>query len=103
MTHFRNRKKIDYDHHLDQKLYERGSINTALLKGEMKGEAKGLAKGLAEGEAIGLAKGEAIGAAKNQEQSVLNANRQGIPVETISIFTGLTPEQITEILKRHEL
>jgi len=60
---------------------------------------KGKAEGLVEGEAIGRAEG----AAKIQEQSVLNANRKGIPVETISFITGLTPEQITEILKRQGL
>jgi len=70
---------------------------------ERKGEIKGEAKGLAEGRAEGLVEGEAIGAAKTLEQSVLNANRKGLPLETISIFTGLTPEQITEILKRHGL
>ena len=41
-------EKRDYDHHLDQKLYERGSINTAILKGKIKGRAEGRAEGQVE-------------------------------------------------------
>jgi flagellar biosynthesis/type III secretory pathway protein FliH len=119
--------KIDYDHHLKQKLYERSTINTAIRKGEYKGraegEAKGLAKGLAkgrtEGRAEGLAEGEAKGRAEGltegeskgraaertevQENVVTGSYRAGLPIETISTITGLTPEQITEILKKHKL
>ena len=40
-------EKLDYDHHIEQTLYERSSIDTALLKGENRGLAKGLAKGRA--------------------------------------------------------
>ena len=43
------------------------------------------------------------GRAKEQENTVLNSYRAGIPIETISIITALTPDQITEILKRHGL
>ena len=34
-------EKIDYSYHLKQQLYERSSINTAILKGETKGLKKG--------------------------------------------------------------
>ena len=54
-----DQEKADYRYHLKQQLYERSSINTATLKGEIKGEAKGLKKGLKKGEVIGLKKGEA--------------------------------------------
>ena len=76
---------------------------TAFTDGEIKGEAKGRAKGRAEGEAIGLEKGETKGRTEVQENVVINSHRAGLPIETISTITGLTPEQITEILKRHGL
>ena len=62
-------------------------------------------KGRIEGEAIGLEKGEAIGRAAErtelQENGVLNGHRAGCSIDTIATITGLTPEQVTEILKRH--
>jgi predicted transposase/invertase (TIGR01784 family) len=60
-------------------------------------------KGLAKGEAIGLEKGEAIGLEKGLENVVINSHKAGFPIENITIATGLTPEQIVEILKRHGL
>ena len=59
------------------------------------GEAKGRAEGRKEGEA----KGRAEERAELQENVVLNCRRAGLPVETISAITGLTPKQINEILK----
>jgi hypothetical protein len=118
-------EKRDYSHHLKQRLYEQGSINTAarkgrakgeaiglkkgeaigLKKGKAEGEAIGLKKGKAEGEAIGLkkgkAEGEAIGLKKGKAEVVLNSFRAGLPAETISTITGLSPGQILEMLKRH--
>jgi predicted transposase/invertase (TIGR01784 family) len=64
---------------------------------------EGHAAGLVEGEAIGLEKGEAIGEVKNQIQSVLNGHHAGYEPDVISIFTGLSIEQIKEILKKHGL
>ena len=58
-----------------------------------------MARGRAEGEAIGLEKGEAIGL----EKVVVNSHHAGYQIETISSVTGLTPEQILEILNRHGL
>ena len=54
----------------------------------------GFIKGLAEGIAERLAKD----ATKIQEENVPNANMEDVVIETISRMTGLTPEQITEIL-----
>jgi len=74
---------------------------SAHYKGRIEGEAIGLEKG----EAIGLEKGEAIGRAAErtelQENGVLNGHRAGCSIDTIATITGLTPEQVTEILKRH--
>ena len=67
---------------------------------------KGREEGRAEGEAIGLEKGKAMGDAeriKLQEDVVINSHKAGLPIEIISSITGLTSEQIIEILKRHGL
>ena len=43
------------------------------------------------------------GKTEGMEKVVINAHRAGYPVETISIITGLPPQQVTEILKKHHL
>ena len=105
-------EQIDYNHHLKQRLYEQNSIDTALFKGEFKGIAKGRAAGRAEGLAEGQAERDqlksnlkAAQAEKDaaQEVVVINSHKAQLPIETISIITELSPDQITEILKRHGL
>jgi len=66
-------EKAQYLHDLDNKQLSDDAISTALL----------------EGEAIGL------------EKIVINGHLAGYSIEDISTFTGLTPEQIIEILKKH--
>ena len=77
---------------------ERSAINDALEKGEAIGLEKGREEGRAEGEAIGIEKGRAERDALKNQMAV-NAHREGVPIDKISAFTGLTPEQITEIIK----
>ena len=69
----------------------------AHYEGRVEGRIEGRIEGRAEGEAIGLEKGEAIG----MEKAAINCRLAGLPIETIAAITGLTPEQITEILKRN--
>ena len=66
------------------------------------GEAKGRKEGHAEGRAEGRKEGRAEERKELQENVVLNCHRSGLPVETISAITGLTPEQIIEILMLNE-
>jgi len=94
-------EKRDYEHHLNQRLYEKGSIDTAIRKGEAKGMAKGMAKGLAKGLVEGEAKGRAAERIEVQKSMVINCHKEGLSVEIISKISGLTPEQITEIIDRH--
>ena len=85
------------------------AIDTGMAKGLAqgleRGRAEGRAEGLVEGRAEGFVEGEAKGRAAErtevQENMVINCHQAGLPVETISTITGLTPEQVTEILKRH--
>jgi predicted transposase/invertase (TIGR01784 family) len=72
-------------------------IEKALKKA---GHAEGLAEGLVQGEAIGLEKGREEGEVISMEKAAINSHKAGIPIDTISTITGLTAEQITEILKR---
>jgi predicted transposase YdaD len=58
---------------------------------------------LEEGKAIGLEKGLEKGRTETQIQSVLNGHRAGYKIDVISTFTGLTIEQIKDILKQHGL
>jgi len=56
----------------------------------------------AKGIAIGLGKGRKE-LEEEREKMVLNSDQAGVPVETIATITGLTPDQIMEILKRNGL
>ncbi|WP_281819074.1 hypothetical protein, partial [Parabacteroides goldsteinii] len=56
-------------------------------------EVKGLKKGKIEGIAEGLAKGKAEG----QRQIAANLKNQGVNIETITLCTGLSVEEINEL------
>ena len=79
---------------------------TVLEDAEAKGKAKGKAEGLAEGEALGIAKGkaegEALGIAKGKAEEkaeiVRTMHANGLGVAQISQFTGLTGQQVLDIL-----
>ena len=49
------------------------------------------------------ARGEAKGRIEEQEKKVVNGFKAGHSKDLIATFTGLTPEQVTEILKQHGL
>ena len=83
-------EKKQYLRDIDAKLLSDSAFFTSRLEGEIEGEKKGLEKG----KAIGLEEGEEIGLKK----AVINGARAGYTVEAISTITGLTPQQITEIL-----
>jgi hypothetical protein len=117
------REVLAYDNLSDEdKIAYRESVkNRRIINGVMEtyytdGIIKGKAIGLEEGEAIGLEKGEAernqlkaerdqlkAEKEKDREKVLIKSHQAGLPIETISAITGLTPEQIAEILKRHGL
>jgi len=104
-------EKEDYRRFLDQMNYEAGAIEYSIAEGLEKGRAEGEAIGLEKGEAIGLEKGRAEGEAERiqleaelktiQENVVINCRKSGLTIEAISTITGLTTEQVIEILKHH--
>ena len=68
-------------------------LEGAELRGEKRGEAKGLAKGLAKGRAEGLAKG----LAKGRAETARNMKADGMSIELIQKYSGLSPEEIAQL------
>ncbi len=82
-----------YERYWDAVYYERGIVRHGYNQGLAEGEAKGMAKGEAKGRAEGLAEGEVIGARKNARKM----KDDGMSVELISKYTGITPEEIAAL------
>ena len=100
-------EKRDYDHHLKQKIYEKGSINTAIRKGEAKGRTEGRtegrAEGIAEGRAEGLVEGKAIGleeglAAGEEERARLKAEKEAAQAEKEAAQAELKQKQTDTVI-----
>jgi hypothetical protein len=85
---------------VDNRRNTRSTLKTA----EHKGLIKGLAKGEAERAKL-KANLDALQAEKqaNMKDFVINSRKAGLQVDTIANITGLTIQQITEILKQHGL
>ena len=91
------KERLEYDHALKR---FRDTIN-AITGAEMKGRAEGLAKGRAEGREEGLAEGRAEGRLEGEHakamDTALRMKADGLPLETIAKYTGLTIEQISSL------
>jgi predicted transposase/invertase (TIGR01784 family) len=74
---------------------------------EEKGLEKGMEKGIEKGEAIGLEKGRAEGMEKGRAEGELNKAvavalkmlKKGIPPEDVCELSGLSPQQVEELIK----
>ena len=88
-------ERYAYDEHLNAIMIQNDVLSTAKLEGLTEGRAEGRAEGIAEGRAKGLAEGraEAILA------TARNLKSMGFPTEDISRATGLTIEDILNILR----
>jgi len=78
-------------------------LENAHEEGKTIGREEGEAIGIEKGEAIGLEKGRAEEREKAKMETVIKAHKAGCSIELISSITGLTPQQITEILKQNNL
>lgn len=92
--------KRAYDHHLAQTLYEQNSLDDSFSKGRTEGEAIGLEKGRAEEKTKSDA---AIAEEKAKNDAaiadiVLKMKENGILIEMICQYTGLSREQVEKIL-----
>lgn len=64
---------------------------------ERRGYSNGMKEGMKEGRAEGLAEGLAEGEKKKQEDIARTMKHDGLPVDTITQYTGLTPEEISSL------
>jgi predicted transposase YdaD len=69
-------------------------MTVAERKGKAEGLAEGLAEGKAEGKAEGLAEGLAEGEAKGKRETAIAMLADGLSVEKISSYTGLSVEEV---------
>ena len=71
-------------------------------EGRAEGIKEGIEQGLTQGRQEGIEIGEERGIAKGREEGILEtavaALKQGIPVETVASFTGLS---VTEVEQLH--
>ena len=92
-----------YEAHQKSMESDRNVINTAKLEGRAEGRAEGREEGReegrAEGELIGIEKGAQLGV----EKVAIQMFKDGLPVETISKYTGLSVESIQSLLLREGL
>ena len=65
-----------------------------MAEGMAKGMAEGMVKGMAEGKEIGRAEGLEIGEKRKAIETAKQMRSDGIPIESILRYTGLTAEDI---------
>jgi len=86
-------RKASMDRYEERRTAEEKGLNTGIEIGK----AEGKAEGLVEGEANGIAKGEAKGEYKKAIIIAKEMLLDGMTVEKIAKFTGLTVEQIESL------
>ncbi len=74
----------------------RGMVK-GMAKGLAKGRAKGLAEGIAKGRSEGLAEGRAEGEKLKQEAIARGMKADGLSIEMIVRYTGLSAEDIENL------
>jgi predicted transposase/invertase (TIGR01784 family) len=84
-----------YEKYWDAISTEKAKLSAKLAEGKAKGKAEGLAEGLAKGEAIGIEKGKKEAKIEMAESCF----KAGFSIEDIAKITGLTPEEVNDILK----
>ena len=102
-------EKLDYDHHVAQWRYEQSTIETAIFKGLIRGEAKGFAKGKAVRDRLKAQLKDRDAQLKDKETKLielqvekeatlkimaLNMRQEGVAIDTIAKVTGLAHEEI---------
>ena len=86
-------ERLDYEHHLNQTIFESSVIKSNYQKGRFEGMQEGRSEGLQEGEARGIEKG--------RDAERLSIARtllgRGLSEEDTAQITGLTIEQVRKI------
>ena len=73
--------------------------NSQLYEAEQKGIEKGKAEGIAQGKAEGIAQGKAEGIEENKKEIAKKLFESGQTKEFISAITGLSLDELDNILK----
>ena len=72
-------------------------LESAEQRGVKRGREEGLAKGLAKGREEGRAEGLAEGRAEGRLEIARNMKADGMSIELIQKYSGLSPEEITKL------
>ena len=88
-----------YDSHMDDIMVQNDVLDTAKMEGIEEGRAEGRVEGRAEGRAEGLKEGRAEGIAEAQKSFVKNLHAMGLPVADIQRATGLSEQDIEDLLR----
>ena len=91
-----------YDAYWDAVRVERTIKYSSLREGEEIGLKKGEAIGLKKGEAIGLKKGKAEGKTEEKIETALKMIADGMAMDIICKYTGLSKQQIEQLKKEHK-
>ena len=83
--------------HYDEALRKYRDTLCVLEGAEQRGLKRGLAKGREEGRAEGLAKGLAKGRAEERLEIARNMKADGMSIELIQKYSGLSPEKIAKL------
>jgi len=90
-------ERANYSYY-QKKLYsDRDELQAAVNRGREEGREEGIQIGEARGEAKGKAEGKAEGERNKAFEIAKNLLSQGVDVKTISLATGLSPEEIAEL------
>jgi hypothetical protein len=97
----------DYESHQKSMEVEKNVMNTAKLEGKAEGRAEGRAEGLAEGKIEGKIEGIIEGRQEGEqiakEKMAVQMFKDGLSLETIAKYTGLSVESIQNLLLREGL
>ena len=82
-----------YDIHMDNVMQQNDMYDTAINKGREEGREEGIKEGIKKGIKEGIKEGR-----KNMLKDIVaNMLSKGMPIETISLATGLSETEITEM------
>lgn len=90
-------ERMKYDESIKVYRDQLATLDFAEQKGEAKGFVRGHAQGLTEGRAKGREEGREEGRAEGMLDVARRMKAMSIPVETISLATGLSLEEITKL------
>lgn len=90
-----------YDEHINAIMIQNDVLNTAKIEGKMEGREEGRAEGREEGREEGRMEGREEGRAEGRKEGVQELARKmkidGMPIETISKYSGLSIEEIEQL------